>query len=145
MPSLKPLKSVAHSLAHHVASTLCYWGDDYAINHLAMASKRCHSRIVEIDLLAQTTSPTEIHAGVVAELLPYRKDYFFNLLAKESIAAEVVESVTLKYDFGVGRHCAFNLPTPDYVLNSECPRIRRFGHGRVCVTATAILGTIASI
>lgn len=115
MPSLKPLKSVAHSLAHHFASTLCYWGDDYAINHLAVASKRCHSTIVKIDLVAQTTSPTEIYAGVVSELLPYLRDYFFKLLAKESLAADVVESVTLKYDFGVGRDCAFDLLTYDCV------------------------------
>ena len=115
MPSLKPLKSVAHSLAHHFASTLCYWGDDYAIHHLAKASMRCHSTIVEIDVLAQTASPIEIRTGVVAELLPYLRDYFFELLAKEHFAAELVESVTLKYDFGVGRHCAFNLPTYDCV------------------------------
>lgn len=115
MPSLKPLKSVAHSLAHHFASTLCFWGDDYAINQLAKASQRCHSTIVEIDLLAQTASPSEIHAGVVAELLPYLRDYFFKLLVKKRLAADVVKSVTLKYDFGVGRHCAFNLPTYDCV------------------------------
>ena len=79
MPSLKPLKSVAHSLAHHFASTLCYWENDNAINHLAIASKRCHAPIVEIDLLAQTATPSEIQAGMVAEMIPYLKNYLFKL------------------------------------------------------------------
>ncbi len=115
MPSLKPLKSVAHSLAHHFASTLCYFGNDYAINNLAQASKRCHSTIVEFDLLAQTASPTEICEELAAELLPYLKDYFFKLLAKEHLTADLVESVKLKFDFGVGRTCAYDLPTYDCV------------------------------
>lgn len=115
MASLKPLKSVAHSLVHHFASTLCHWNDDYAINQLAKASKRCLSTIVEIDVLAQTASPPEIHAGVVAELLPYLRDYFFKLLAKENFAPEIVVSVTLKFDFGVGRPCSLGMPTYDCV------------------------------
>ena len=113
MPSFKRLKSVAHSLAHHFASTLCYFGNNYAINHLAEASMRCHSTIVEIDLLAQTSSPSEIRSEMAAELLPYLRDYFFKLLTKERLTADVVESVKLKFDFGVERTCAYNLPTYD--------------------------------
>jgi hypothetical protein len=70
---------------------------------------------VEIDLLAQIASPTEIHEGMVAEMLPYLRDYFFKLLAKEHLTADVIESVKLKFDFGVGRIGAFDLPTYDCV------------------------------
>jgi hypothetical protein len=119
MASLKPLKSVAHSLAHHFASTLCYWENDYAINHLANASKRFQSPIVEIDLLAQTVIPHEMHSGMVAEMIPYLKNYFFKLLAKEGFSAEVVVAVHLKYNFGVKRLNLLNLPTYDCVSSIE--------------------------
>lgn len=115
MPSLKPLKSVAHSLAHHFASTLCYWENDYAINHLAMASKRCHAPIVEIDLLTQTATPSEIQAGMVAEMIPYLKNYLFKLLDKEGFSIDVVATAHLKYNFEVGRVNTFNLPTYDCI------------------------------
>lgn len=115
MPSLKPLKSVAHSLAHHFASTLCYWESDYAINHLAEASKRCHAPVVEIDLLSQTANPSDIQTGMVAELIPYLKNYFFELLAKEGFSADMVACAHLKYNFGVERVHAFKLPTYDCV------------------------------
>ena len=115
MPSLKPLKSVAHNLAHHFASTLCYWGNDYAINHLANTSKRCDAPVVEIDLLSQTANPSEIQTGMVAEIIPYLKNYLFNLLAKEGLSTDIVASASLKYNFEVGRVNAFNLPTYDCV------------------------------
>jgi hypothetical protein len=115
MPSLKPLKSVAHSLAHHFASTLCYWESDYAINQLAMTSKHCRAPIVEIDVLAQTVTPSEIQAGMVAEMISYLKSYLFKLLAKEGFSVDVVASARLKYNFGVGRINAINFPTYDCV------------------------------
>jgi hypothetical protein len=115
MPSLKPLKSVAHSLAHHLASTLCYWESDYAINHLAEASKRCNAPIVEIDLLTETANPSEIQTGMVAEIIPYLRNYFFKLLAKEGFSADLVAAVNLKYNFVVGRVNIYNLPTYDCV------------------------------
>jgi hypothetical protein len=115
MPSLKPLKSVAHSLAHHFASTLCYWKSDYAIHHLAEASKRTNAPIVEIELLTQTTNPPEIQSGMVAELIPYLKSYFLKLLVKEGFSIDVITSVRLKYNFGVGRISLYNLPTYDCV------------------------------
>jgi hypothetical protein len=115
MPSLKPLKSVAHSLAHHFASTLCYWESDYAINHLAEASKRCHSPLVEIDLLAQTANPVEIQTDMVAEIIPYLKKYLLKLLDKEGFAIDAIASARLNYNFGVGRANTFNLLTYDCV------------------------------
>lgn len=115
MPSLKPLKSVAHSLAHHFASTLCYWESNYAINQLAEASKRCHAPVVEIDLLTETATPSEIQAGMVSEMSPYLKSYLFKLLAKERFSVDVVASAHLKYNFGVRRVNVFNLPTYDCV------------------------------
>ena len=104
-----------HIVFHHFASTLCYWESDYAINHLAKASQSCHAPVVEIDLLTQTANPYEIQTGMVAEIIPYLKNYFFMLLAKEGFTAEVVASASLKYNFGVGRVNAFNLPTYDCV------------------------------
>jgi hypothetical protein len=115
MPSLKPLRSVAHSLAHHFASTLCYWKGDYAIHHLAAASKRLNAPIVEIDLLAQTATPPDLQSGMVAELIPYLKNYLFKLLTKEGFSVDVVSTATLKYNFGVERINLYNLPTYDCV------------------------------
>jgi hypothetical protein len=56
MPSLKPLKSVAHNVIHQFASTLTYWGDDYGINHLAHAVLGVGGS-VSIDLLSGTCVP----------------------------------------------------------------------------------------
>jgi len=115
MPSLKPLKSVAHSLAHHFASTLCYWKGDYAIHHLAKASKRMHAPIVEIELLSQTANPPEIKSGMMAEIIPYLQNYLLKLLTKEGFSIDVISSATLKYNFGVGRINLYNLPTYDCI------------------------------
>jgi hypothetical protein len=115
LPSLKPLKSVAHNIAHHFASTLCYWGNDYAINHLAKASERCHADIVEIDLLTQSVKPAEIQSGMVAEMMPYLKNYLFTLLAKEGIPVEKIAAACLTYNFSVNRTHSSQLPIYDCV------------------------------
>ena len=115
MPSLKSLKSVAHNIAHHFASTLCYWKSDYAINHLAEAAKCFHAPVVEINLLTQTANPPEIQTGMVAEIIPYLKQYLFELLAKEGFHRDVIVSARLKYNFGVRRVNLFNLPSYDCV------------------------------
>jgi len=58
--SLKSPKSVAHNLPHHFASTLNWWGDDYAIHHLARAVHALPEKRVEIDVLRQTSAPEPI-------------------------------------------------------------------------------------
>lgn len=69
MPSLKPLKSVAHSLAHQFASALNHWKDDYAIHHLANAAKRENASVVVIDVLKQQVVPVQVQTGMVSEIV----------------------------------------------------------------------------
>jgi len=116
VPSLKPLRSVAHSLAHQFASTLNYWGDDYAIDHLAKAAKRENTPVVVIDVLTQEVTPAQVQAGVVGEIVRALRPSLASILAKEGFALEIVESATLTYNFSVGR-IAFpqSLPTYDCV------------------------------
>ncbi|WP_157489201.1 hypothetical protein [Lysobacter sp. Root916] len=95
MPSLKPLKSVAHNLCHQFASTFNYWGGDYGINHLAR-SVRAENQ-VKIDLLAGASEPALLGEGAhaidkLAGLLP-------ELLAKEGFDTDLLVGATAIYRF----------------------------------------------
>jgi hypothetical protein len=116
MPSLKPLKSVAHNLAHQFASTLNYWKGDYAIHHLANAAKREHAPLVVIDVLTQEVTPSQVQAGVVSEIVCALKPSLADILAKEGFTLGLLESATLTYNFGVWRTgVVASLPTYDCV------------------------------
>lgn len=116
LASLKPLKSVAHSLAHQFASTLNYWHDDYAICHLAKAAKAHHVPTVVIDVLAQKVVPEELQVGVIAEFVPPLKDSLDAILHKEGFSIENLESATLTYNFAVERvDLLFHQPTYDCI------------------------------
>ena len=65
MPSLKPLKSVAHNVIHQFASTLTYWGGDYGINHLAHAVLAAGGNVT-IDLLSGSCTPALHGEGKIA-------------------------------------------------------------------------------
>lgn len=96
MPSLKPLKSVAHNVCHQFASTLNYWEDDYGINHLARAVVGAGD-LVMIDLLTGTSRPPMSGNGAhavqqLSQALPV-------LLAKEGVAAGLIASATAIYEF----------------------------------------------
>ena len=127
MPSLKPLKSVAHSLAHQFASTLNYWTDDYAINHLANAAKRENAPVVVIDVLKQEIAPPEVQTGVVSEIVRALKPSLASILAKEGFALEILESAMLTYNFSVGR-IVFpqSLPTYDCVCTVVTTEGRKY-------------------
>jgi hypothetical protein len=116
VPSLKPLKSVAHSLAHQFASTLNWWEDDYAIHHLANAASRENAPVVVIDVLRQEVSPPSVQVGVVSEIVNALKPSLVSILAKEGFALEILQSATLTYNFSVDR-IVFppSLPTYDCV------------------------------
>jgi hypothetical protein len=103
MPSLKPLRSVAHNLAHHFASTLNYWDDDYAINHLARAAQTAEAHTVVIDVLGQSIQPISIQVGVVAEFVPYLKRSLGELLQKEGVESVVLVEAKLKYVFAANK------------------------------------------
>lgn len=116
MPSLKPLKSVAHSLVHQFASTLNHWKDDYAIHHLANAAKRENASVVVIDVLKQQVVPVQVQTGVVSEIVSALKPSLVAILAKEGFVIELLESATLTYNFSVGRTIfPYSLPTYDCV------------------------------
>ena len=96
MSSLKPLKSVAHNVCHQFASTMNYWGGDYAINHLARSAGSA-GNLVTVDLLAGTSSPELSGEGahapqLLAQELP-------QLLAKEGFATDLLASATATYRF----------------------------------------------
>ena len=101
MPSLKPLKSVAHNLPHHFASTLNWWGDDYAILHLARAVEAFPERRVEINVLQQTSAPTL--NGVAKEVTGALRETLRQLLVKTGFDPDALRSATITYDFGVPR------------------------------------------
>lgn len=96
MPSLKPLKSVAHNICHQFASTLNYWDGDYGINHLARSVADA-GNLVTVDLLAGTSNPELLGEGAyavrrLAQALP-------ELLAKEGFATDLLASATATYRF----------------------------------------------
>ena len=130
MPSRKRLRSVAHSVAHHFASTLNYWKDDYAIHHLWHASVATGQPEITIDILACTTTPESMNQGRVAEILPPLREFLIELLQKEKFSPNEVSGATMRYHFR-GRKLLFDLPayschvslsTPDgqkYVANLD--------------------------
>lgn len=127
MSSLKPLRSVAHSLAHQFASTLNYWTDDYAIHHLAKAAKRENAPVVVIDVIRQEVVPSQVQEGVVLEIVCALKPSLVDILAKEGFALEILQSATLTYNFSVGR-IVFpqGLPTYDCVCTLVTKEGRKF-------------------
>lgn len=114
MTSLKRLKSVAHSLAHQFASTLNYWQDDYAINHLANTAKSFNISRVAINIVTGQASPHEIEIGHLPEIFSRLKPALEVLLKKEGYSIETVTAGTLEYNFNVGRaDLIFHQPTYD--------------------------------
>ncbi len=96
MPSLKPLKSVAHNVIHQFASTLNYWSGDYGINHLAH-SARSSGGAVSIDLISGFSDPQLFGEGAFAcrqlsEALPV-------LLAKEGFEPSILAVAIANFAF----------------------------------------------
>lgn len=103
MPSLKPLRSVAHNLAHQFASTLNYWSDDYAINRLARAAVLANEPVVIIDVLGQSMEPRSVQVGVVIEFVPALKRTLEDLLKKEGMKAIALSAAKLEFNFGANK------------------------------------------
>jgi hypothetical protein len=122
MPSLKPLKSVAHNLAHQFASTLNYWHDDYAINHLFRAAESAGTDEVVLDALAGTIHPPQLGKGVIAQIVAALPEVFDQLLKNEGFASEQIRTATLRYNF--------NVPRP------------KFLHGMPAYECTATVSTV---
>ena len=120
MPAMKPLRSVAHNLAHQFASSLNYWTDDYAIAYLAKAATAEHAESVVIDVLAQTTKPSSVQQGVVAEIVPTLRAALFELLRKEGFAPETIAAASLAFTFGARPGNAWlGMPTYECVSTLE--------------------------
>lgn len=103
MPSLKPLKSVAHNVAHQFASTLNYWHGDYAINHLAKAAETQGAKVVVIDVLSGKIDPPQVRQGVVAEISAALRSSLGRLLTNEGFTLEQVSEASLTFNFDVPR------------------------------------------
>lgn len=116
MSSLKPLKSVAHSLAHYFASTLNYWGNDYAINHLARIAKSSNTSKVELDVLNSNVTPELAELGLVTEMVVHLKSKLESILEKEAISISLLSSVKITYSFDSPSHdLIYELPTYECV------------------------------
>nr|WP_131515319.1 hypothetical protein [Pseudomonas chengduensis] len=96
MPSLKPLKSVAHNVVHQFASTLNYWAGDYGINHLAH-SALAQGGTVSIDLIAGSSVPLLWGEGHLA--CRQMSDALPVLLSKEGFAPSILGSAFARFVF----------------------------------------------
>ena len=110
---VKQLKSVAHNLAHHFASTLNYWVDDYAINHVWNIAKEGNVTLVRIDVLNGRYDPDCLNHGRAEELLPHIKEFLQHLLKKAGLANIELSEAVIKYDFSVKRVSIHDLPVYD--------------------------------
>lgn len=96
MPSLKPLKSVAHNIGAQFGSTLTYWDGDYGINHLARATNAVGGAVI-INFLSETSEPQLAGEGIqaireLAKNLPA-------LLAKAGFVHDLLANATATYRF----------------------------------------------
>ncbi len=126
MTSLKPLKSIAHNLAHHFSSTLSMWKTDYTINHLCTASKTHDVPKIEINVLESTIKPESLNHGMIQEFLPEYLLYLNYLLKIHSMENVELKEVVIVYDFDVGRSCSFDLPTYNCVSTIRTVSGRQF-------------------
>lgn len=127
MPSLKPLKSVAHNLAHHFASTLNYWESDYAINHLANAVSNAGESNAIVDALNQMVLPTSLRVGFVGQfgIALHRK--LLELLIQEGVGDIELKAAFIEYDFSVSRaSSASGIPAYDCISTIETASGRRY-------------------
>jgi hypothetical protein len=111
VPSLKPLKSVAHNLCAQFASTLNYLTDDYGINHLARAARRTGGQIC-IDLIEGTSQPQL--TGLGPELVGQLSSALPGLLLKAGLTPDLLASATANYNFGTTR------PDPPGAVAYDC-------------------------
>ena len=113
MASLKPLKSLAHNIAHHFASTLSYWKDDYTINHLWNAAKKHDIEQVKIDVLKSKIAPEILYQGTIKDFLPSVTQFYKYLMKAQGMSEVEIECMILEYDFSVNRVSPYDLPTYD--------------------------------
>ena len=113
MASLKPLKSIAHNLAHHFSSTLSIWKTDYTINHLGIASKTFNIPNMEINVLENSIEPEILNQGMIKEFLPEYNIFLNYLLKTHSMEDVELKEVIIEYNFDVGRSSSYDLPTYD--------------------------------
>jgi len=99
MASLKPLKAVAHNLAHQLGSTLNYWHDDYGIHHLANQAERLGLTEVIINVLDGSTTPPSFRQGIVGEIVDSLRSTLVQLSEKAGVPFDVVASSVLIYTF----------------------------------------------
>lgn len=126
MGSLKPLKSIAHNVAHHFASTLSYWKDDYTINHVWNAAKADDISHVRIDVLNRKIEPEILYKGRVKEILPGVFQFLEYLMKSEGMGDIELEEMTLEYDFSVNRISLYDLPTYNCISTIETMSGRKY-------------------
>ncbi len=126
MSSLKPLKSIAHNVAHHFASTLSYWKDDYTINHVWNAARADDINHVKIDVLRRKIEPEVLYKGRVREILPSVFQFLEYLMKTEGMGNIELEEMTLEYNFGVNRISLHDLPTYNCISTIKTMSGRRY-------------------
>ncbi|MGI4874181.1 MAG: hypothetical protein ACRYFX_23720 [Janthinobacterium lividum] len=93
---LKKLKSIGHNAAHSYFSTLGHIGQEYTctvLHRLALTNELSH---LELDVLNAKVHPIQNLA--VEESLSDFREQFFNILQRENIPVEAVESYRLSVE-----------------------------------------------
>jgi hypothetical protein len=124
--SLKPLKSLAHNIPHHFASTLFYWKTDYAINHVEKVASDNGIEIVEIDLLEFKFTPSLFNSGITGELLAPLKKFVREQIIKHDFESTPLSQFKIRYDFSVSRIRIYDLPTYDCVCSIQTVSGRKY-------------------
>ena len=94
MPSRKPLKSVAHSVAHSFLSPMNYGPDGYAVEQLLTSTARAGIATVRVDLLSGTHDSSIRRRSVLAAFKRYT-DAFPALVQRSGSDMKFVKSATM--------------------------------------------------
>ncbi len=125
MRSLRVLKSVAHSVGHHFASSVNYWEGDYAVNHLWRISRDLGQQRVQIDLFKNSLLPIGFQNNVTLMIVDDLRRFLNQLMIKLDIDVNVITSLTLEYYFHDQRQAA-HWASPVY----DCTVILRAMNGK---------------
>lgn len=95
MPSRKPLKSVARSVADSFTSLMNYFDNGYVLDHLVEAAHTSRKTKLEVDLLRSTAGPPELLTEPVRKSVEYYCAGFSELVERSGSDPSMVTSATL--------------------------------------------------
>lgn len=102
MPSRKPLKSVARSVADSFTSLMNYFDDGYVLDHLVEAAHETRKTKLEVDLRGKTAAPPELLTVPVKKSVDYYCAGFPELVQRSGSDLSMIGSATLTVDIHLG-------------------------------------------